>query len=189
MKKKRNQKAINTEKQDKSVTTTDKLNIPKASWNEEENVLKVSTACPEDWIKSMGAVNMDMANMLLSQIVNPNRFSQQANKIFIDGTIAMYRSIKPQDTIESLLATQMVAIHNMAMECLRRSMLSEQTVEGVDTNINHATKLTRTFAAQVETLKRYRTGGKQTIQVQHINVSEGGQAAIVGNVQGGGGDG
>ncbi|RWB00344.1 hypothetical protein [Mesorhizobium sp.] len=45
-------------------------------------------------------------------------------------------------------------------------------------------KLTRTFAAQVEALKKYRTGGQQ-----HVTVNEGGQA-IVGNVSHGGqGDG
>jgi hypothetical protein len=42
-------------------------------------------------------------------------------------------------------------------------------------------KLTRTFVTQMEALKRYRTGGEQTVTVQHVNVSEGGQA-IVGNV-------
>ena len=40
----------------------------------------------------------------------------------------------------------------------------------------------------VDTLKRYREGGKQTIQVQHVNVNEGGQA-LVGNVKTGGADG
>jgi hypothetical protein len=48
-------------------------------------------------------------------------------------------------------------------------------------------KLARTFASQVEALKKYRSAGEQTIKVQHVTVNEGGQA-IVGNVsQGGGG--
>jgi hypothetical protein len=42
-------------------------------------------------------------------------------------------------------------------------------------------KLARTFATQMEALKRYRTGGEQRVTVQHVSVSEGGQA-IVGNV-------
>ena len=33
----------------------------------------------------------------------------------------------------------------------------------------------------MEALKRYRTGGEQTVTVQHVNVGEGGQA-IVGNL-------
>jgi Acetyltransferase (GNAT) domain len=42
-------------------------------------------------------------------------------------------------------------------------------------------KLARTFAAQVEALKRYRSGGEQKMTVQHVHVAQGGQA-IVGNV-------
>ena len=42
-------------------------------------------------------------------------------------------------------------------------------------------KLARTFAMQMEALKRYRTGGEQKVTVQHVTVGEGGQA-IVGNV-------
>ena len=34
---------------------------------------------------------------------------------------------------------------------------------------------------QLESLKRYRTGGEQKVVVQHVNVNEGGQA-IVGTV-------
>lgn len=44
-------------------------------------------------------------------------------------------------------------------------------------------KLTRTFCAQMETLKKYR-GGEQkiTVQHQHVTVNDGGQA-IVGTVE------
>jgi hypothetical protein len=48
-------------------------------------------------------------------------------------------------------------------------------------------KLARTFAAQVEALKRYRSNGEQSIRVQHVTVNDGGQA-IVGDVQAGGGE-
>jgi hypothetical protein len=42
-------------------------------------------------------------------------------------------------------------------------------------------KLARTFAAQTEALRRYRSGGEPNVTVQHVSVSDGGQA-IVGNV-------
>jgi len=100
----------------------------------------------------------------------------------------MHQGIEPKDTIESLLAAQMVATHNMAMEFSKRAMLSGQHPDAVNANVNRVTKLMRTFTTQVEALKKYRTGGKQTIQVQHVNVNEGGQA-VVGNIQGGGGNG
>jgi hypothetical protein len=47
------------------------------------------------------------------------------------------------------------------------------------------TILARTFAAQVEALKRYRTGGEQKVTVEHVTVNAGGQA-IVGSVTHGG---
>ena len=50
-----------------------------------------------------------------------------------------------------------------------------------DSASNMLNKLARTFAAQVEVLKKYRSAGEQTIKVQHVTVNDGGQA-IVGNV-------
>jgi hypothetical protein len=44
--------------------------------------------------------------------------------------------------------------------------------------------LARTFAAQVEALKRYRTGGGQTVRVERVTRGQ----AIVGNVTHGGRD-
>jgi len=110
------------------------------------------------------------------------------NKIVMESTLSMIESISPQNGLEAMLAVQMASVHNMAMEMSKRAMLKEQTIEGVEYNINRSTKLMRTFTALMEALKRLRMGGKQTIQVQHVHVNEGGQA-IVGDVKGGGGNG
>jgi hypothetical protein len=48
-------------------------------------------------------------------------------------------------------------------------------------NTSAFNKLTRTFAMQMEALKRYRSGAEQKVTLQHVSVAEGGQA-IVGNV-------
>src|SRR5215471_3794421 len=60
-------------------------------------------------------------------------------------------------------------------------MSSDQTTDGVTIGVKRATALFRTFAAQMETLLRYRGGGKQIVTVQHVQVDAGGQA-IVGTV-------
>ena len=44
-----------------------------------------------------------------------------------------------------MIAAQMVAAHNAAMECHRRAMLGEQTFEGRRENLNQANKLSRTY--------------------------------------------
>jgi hypothetical protein len=45
-----------------------------------------------------------------------------------------------------------------------------------------AARLLRTYATQVEALRRLRNGGSQTLRVEHVHVNEGGQA-VIGNVK------
>lgn len=77
----------------------------------------------------------------------------------------------------------MAAIHNATMTAAQRLARSE-TTEQQDSASNMLNKLARTYAAQVEALKRYRSTCEQSIRVQHVNVSAG--QAVVGVNQGGG---
>src|SRR5262245_3554181 len=61
-------------------------------------------------------------------------------------------------------------------------MLAEQTFEGRRENLNHANKLSRTYATLLETLNRHRGKGQQKVTVEHVHVHSGGKA-IVGNVE------
>ena len=79
-----------------------------------------------------------------------------------------------------MLAAQMAAVH-MALMQSSRSMVDSETLAQHETAERSFNRLTRTFVAQTEGLKRYRSGGEQRVSVQHVTVSEGGQA-IVGNV-------
>ena len=79
-----------------------------------------------------------------------------------------------------MLAAQMAAVHMVTMK-LGQRLRHVQTIEEQDSTSNAFNKLTRTFTSQMEALKRYRTGGEQKVTVQHVTVSEGGNA-IVGNV-------
>ena len=53
----------------------------------------------------------------------PAEMSEEERFRRVRAAIAAMRGIKPQDEIEGMLATQMVATHAAAMECLRRAML------------------------------------------------------------------
>jgi hypothetical protein len=99
--------------------------------------------------------------------------------------LAIINDLKPKDAVERMLAVQMATTHVATIRA--GSWLSK--AESLQQGQAHSTaysKLARTFTAQVEALRKHRTGGKQTVTVQHVNVSDGGQA-IVGNVQRGGG--
>ena len=97
-------------------------------------------------------------------------------------TLAALIGIGPKDELESMIAAQMIAAHNASMECYRRAMLGEQTLEGRRENLNQAGKLSRTYATLLEALNRHRGKGQQKVTVEHVHVHSGGQA-IVGNVE------
>ncbi|MBY0404080.1 MAG: hypothetical protein K2X66_09290 [Cyanobacteria bacterium] len=134
--------------------------------------------------ETTGTDNANLANHLIQQAY---RVQPEWSALW-NTTTALLHGIAPQDLLEGLLATQMAAAHEMAMEFSSRTMTKDQSVEAVERNVNRATKMMRTFIAQMEALSKYRSKGQQTIQVQHVNVNDGGQA-IVGTVnQGGGGN-
>jgi hypothetical protein len=97
-------------------------------------------------------------------------------------TLAALVGIGPKDELEGMLAAQLVAAHNAAMECYRRAMFPEQTFEGRHENLNQANKLSRTYTTLLEAFNRHRGKGAQKVTVEHVHVHEGGQA-IVGNVE------
>jgi hypothetical protein len=100
-------------------------------------------------------------------------------------TVAALAGIRPRDELEGMLAGQLLAAHNAAMECYRRAMIGEQTFEGRRENLSQANKLSRTYAALLDALNRHRGKGQQKVTVEHVHVHQGGQA-IVGAVNQGG---
>ena len=103
-------------------------------------------------------------------------------------TVAALIGIGPKDELESMMAAQLIAAHNAAMECYRRAMIGEQSFEGRRENLAQANKLSRTYATVLEALNRHRGKGQQKVTVEHVHVHSGGQA-VVGMVDGlGGGD-
>jgi hypothetical protein len=106
----------------------------------------------------------------------------------LSATVAALVGIAPKDELEGMMAAQLLAAHNAAMECYRRAMLGEQTFEGRRENLNQANKLSRTWATLLEALNRHRGKGQQKVTVEHVHVHAGGQA-VVGMVETpGGGD-
>ena len=99
--------------------------------------------------------------------------------------VSVVRAVEPRDELETMLAVQMGAVHAATMMMARR-LNHVTTIPQQDAAERALNKLARTFATQMETLKRYRTGGQQKVTVEHVTVNAGGQA-IVGAVSHGGG--
>lgn len=140
-------------------------------------------------VDSSGSKCKNFTFILTTQVVNSlwnpsSDYDERAQKI--NSAISAMRGINPKDEIEGMLAAQMVGLHNSAMECMRRAMIKDQTFEGRNYGISQATKLTRSYAALVDSLQKYRGKGQQKMTVEHVHVNAGGQA-IIGNVNNSGG--
>ncbi len=98
--------------------------------------------------------------------------------------LSVVRGVQPRDELEAMLAVQMAAIHQATMMMARR-LNHVETIPQQDAAERALNKLARTYATQMEALKRYRTGGQQKVTVEHVTVNAGGQA-IVGAVAHGG---
>lgn len=154
---------------------------------------------PEDrkgGLKGIGGSQSDRWNFILANQavqalwVKNSSPGERTNQL--KATIAALTGISPKDELEGMIAAQLIAAHNAAMECYRRAMIGEQTFEGRRENLAQANKLSRTYAALLEALNRHRGKGQQKVTVEHVHVHAGGQA-VVGMVAasgepGGGGD-
>lgn len=125
--------------------------------------------------------NTVLANQALTTLWTNNSDPAQ-RKIQMRATVAALTGIGPRDELEGMMAAQLVAAHNAAMECYRRAMLPEQTLEGRHENLNQAAKLSRTWATLLDALNKHRGKGQQKVTVEHVHVHAGGQA-VVGTVE------
>ncbi len=149
------------------------------------NVIAPTKKKKPDPSKQLGGSDDDKFNQVaVNQAVNclwlAHANDEDRDKL-IQSTLISLRGIAPRDEMEGMLAVQMVACHNAAIECYRRAMLENQTFEGRQAALNQANRLTRSYTTLMETLNKNRGKGQQKMTVKYVHVHEGGQA-IVGNV-------
>jgi hypothetical protein len=97
-------------------------------------------------------------------------------------------SIGAANSMEKMLAHQLALTHYAAMQMIDRGLSYEHKSAGdqveASRSLNTAARLMSAFQDGLLTLQRLRTGGNQTVTVQHVNVESGAQA-VIGNVAGG----
>lgn len=108
-------------------------------------------------------------------------------------------TIQPRNSLERMLAHQLGACHVMAMNLMRagQEQLESVTparqgfklapqVEGAARLFNAAARLQDVFQRGLLVASKLRSGGQQTVKVIHVNqavqVQEGGQAVVAGNL-------
>ena len=175
--------------------------MSKKNSSKEGTSINIVANDPEDQkgeLKPIGGSQSDLWNSTLANQVVQALWRDHSNEEELtrhySATVAALVGINPQDELEGMMAAQLIACHNAAMECYRRAMISNQPFEGRRENLNQANKLSRTYTTLLAALNRHRGKGQQKVIVEHVHVHKGGQA-VVGVVEtpelrreGGGGD-
>lgn len=98
--------------------------------------------------------------------------------------LSIVNDIRARDPIERMLAVQMAATH-VALIRAGGWLAKADNLPRLEAYSTAYNKLARTYAAQMEALRKHRNGGQQKVMVEHVHVHPGGQA-IVGDVHHGG---
>lgn len=130
-------------------------------------------------METLGTSEPDFYAGILPQLARAATQGQSVDEVALNFIISVIKGVQPKDQLDTMLAAQMAAVHMLTMNFAGRLASAVDLVQQ-DFAERTLNKLARTFAAQVETLKRYRSNGEQKVTVEHVTVN-GGQA-IVGNV-------
>jgi hypothetical protein len=147
---------------------------------------KISLDHPDELIgrallgEAFASADDDFVNGIVSQLASVGGRGQDINERGLNFMLSVIKGIEPRDQLEAMLAAQMAAVHVASMTFAHR-LAHVDNIAQQDSAERAFNKLTRTFATQMEALKRYRTGAGQKVTLQHVSVAEGGKA-IVGNV-------
>src|SRR4051795_5737221 len=117
--------------------------------------------------KRMGGSDSDhfnqmLANQTLAALWTANSDDDQRNSQYLAATAALIGA-RPQDELEGMLVSQMIAVHNASMETFRRAMLPAQDFEVWKAQVNAAAKLSRPSATLREALVRHRGKGQPQV--------------------------
>ena len=149
--------------------------------------LPIKVQGSQHWLELLRVLNVqrrESADYLLHSLIDGQKTNKQlADKV--NGALALVEQMEPRDPFETMLALQMVVTHQTALE-LMGSMRKTEYLSKLDSYGRHSERLMRIYSQQMVTFKKYRNGGKQTVEVKHVHVNEGGQA-IIGDVHSGGG--
>jgi hypothetical protein len=131
---------------------------------------------------------------LVDTLQNPNMVSVIASEHRLDlaacvgsrvaeSAVDAAESAQAGNSLEKMLCHQMAAMHRAAMKLVTRGLdLESQPVEMARLS-NAAARMMQVYQEAFLALQKIRTGGKQTVVVQHVQVSQGGQAVIAGSVK------
>jgi hypothetical protein len=129
----------------------------------------------------LGTIDPDFARGIYRQLISASsRGDGRCDAVGLFFSLATLKGKKAKDPFQAMLIAQAAVTHALTMR--HATLLGRaddlEILEPLERAFN---KLARTSVIQMEAIHRLDTGGEQTVTVQNVSVSDGGQA-IVGNV-------
>ncbi|MCV2867565.1 hypothetical protein OEW28_02860 [Defluviimonas sp. WL0002] len=166
-----------------NLPVQDEREIPSVAFKLEGKNLEIAISGDYSRIKA-GAGSRHVSTGVLQQLTNLGSHGKRFDEEATNFALGFVDSMQPRDAAEMLILAQMAATHQAVMMFARR-LNHVETITQQDAAERAYNKLLRSYAAQMDTLKRYRSKGQQVVRVERVTVENGGQA-VVGNVQHGG---
>jgi hypothetical protein len=144
---------------------------------------KLNVVCSHDFSFEglMGMKTQDAAKGVLLSAINAMGMNGEVYQTLAS---AIFAELEPRDAIEAMLIAQMTATHTL-MTTLAGRAADQTNFQVREAQERSMTRLSRTYIAQMDAIKKYRAKAQQTVRVERVTVHEGGQA-IVGDVTHGG---
>ena len=128
------------------------------------------------FMDALGSADVAFADGIIRQLAEASSNGKEIIEGDLNFLVSVIKGIEPRDQLEEMLAAQMAVIHVASMMFAWR-LANVETIQQQDSAERAFNKLVRTFAVQMEALKRYRAGGEQKVTLENISAAEGGQAA------------
>lgn len=140
-------------------------------------------APPEPKLRAFGGSRHDtfnnvLANAVVAAVWRPEWMGPEEQGRHATAALAALKAFAPRDEIEGMIAAQAVALHQAAMECLRRAMVPEQPSEAASRLRRDAANLARCMIEATEAIERRRGRAPQVVRVEKVTVQSGGQAIV-----------
>lgn len=127
--------------------------------------------------KTVGSKFINSQQMLLAKATGI--FKDEFDK---NAALQILFEMGPKNPTESMLAAQIISLNDIIFNKINLISNVSLNPEATLDEMNNLKTLTGIFQKNVSTLYKLQHGGKQNIRVQHVNVSDGGQA-IIGDVK------
>lgn len=134
--------------------------------------------CAKDTLKRPSAITSEASFQRQRQLMECGIYEQG-----IDAA----ESVEARNSLEKMLTHQMTLAHDLAFNFASKAKAEKSTIESARL-LNASARMMKTFQDGILAVQKIRTGGKQTVTVQHVNVSEGGQAVVAGKMGVGSGE-